>query len=193
MSEMTLSSGGKSVTITDRLLGELAASGMRDIEGHVFEKDDVEWSPDGLSLQKTTQVREIMEELIRTVHPSLEGARILLVWRKEPRKRRGKQIMAQISKTNPTNRLLCAPWFETEYPDLVIEISIVHWIELKDEQRIALIDHELCHVGLGSNGSYQIIDHDWQEFRAVVERHGCWIDDVRDMKETFGQLDLFKR
>jgi hypothetical protein len=56
----------------------------------------------------------------------------------------------------------------------MIEIAKPHWEKLDPSQRVALIDHELCHFGAGGG----LVEHDLGEFRAVVERHGLWLSDV---------------
>ena len=74
----------------------------------------------------------------------------------------------------------------------VMEVNHSAWVNLTEKQRIALVDHELCHAGYNpETGEANIIDHDVEEFGEVIKRHGFWRDDVK----LFGhicheQLDL---
>ena len=62
----------------------------------------------------------------------------------------------------------------------LMEVNHKKWAELSDKQRIALVDHELCHAGIdGKSGDPMLIDHDVEEFGEIVKRHGLWRDDVK--------------
>jgi hypothetical protein len=54
---------------------------------------------------------------------------------------------------------------------LVLTVNGVAWEHASTEQRVALIDHELCHV---SPDNWSIMGHDLEEFVSVVRRHGLW-------------------
>jgi hypothetical protein len=57
----------------------------------------------------------------------------------------------------------------------VILIAEPMWRDLTAEQRIALVDHELCHCGEDvDKGTLAVIPHDVEEFVGVVSRHGLW-------------------
>ncbi len=73
-----------------------------------------------------------------------------------------------------------------------MQVSKAKWMDLNVTQRIALVDHELCHAFVNADGDLQIIDHDIEEFSVIVKRHGIW----NKMLEHFApvvseQLDLF--
>ena len=62
----------------------------------------------------------------------------------------------------------------------LMEVNHKKWAELSDKQRLALVDHELCHAGIDSeSGEPMIIEHDVEEFGEIVKRHGLWQDDVK--------------
>ena len=66
---------------------------------------------------------------------------------------------------------------------------------LTEKQRLALIDHELCHIvrDVDSDSGFSMRSHDIEEFAAVVERHGAWKADVHHFLAAAknAQLDLF--
>jgi hypothetical protein len=49
-------------------------------------------------------------------------------------------------------------------------------------QRVALVDHELCHFGREEddkgNRSWVLVSHDIEEFKGIVERWGLWRPDL---------------
>ena len=59
----------------------------------------------------------------------------------------------------------------------IIEFDRDYWELLSLDQQRALVDHELSHCGNDVDGCY-IKNHDIEEFRSVVERHGLWKSDI---------------
>ncbi len=60
-------------------------------------------------------------------------------------------------------------------PDFIVTVWDQWWFDADDNQRRALVDHLLCHCG------YRVLEkksylrhHDFEGFRAEVERHGAW-------------------
>lgn len=84
--------------------------------------------------------------------------------------------------------------------DVVITIDSAHWDDLSNDQRIALIDHELTHIELvrDKNGAFATDDlgrpklkmrkHDWQVggFDSVVTKHGDNAPEVTAVREVMG-------
>lgn len=75
------------------------------------------------------------------------------------------------------------------------------WIAKKEfeifgeDQRAALVDHELCHCG-GTYGQWTMKKHDVDEFMAIIVRHGLWLPDLAFAAKAFenagkGQQALF--
>jgi len=56
--------------------------------------------------------------------------------------------------------------------------------------REPLMFHEMLHCGENDDGSPCIIEHDVEEFGAVVQKFGLWKTDLKDFS---GQLDLFSK
>ena len=57
-------------------------------------------------------------------------------------------------------------------------------MRLNHAQRLALLDHELCHVMGDTDTGFTMRDHDIEEFNAVIERHGAWSRDVVEFLAT---------
>lgn len=123
-------------------------------------------------------------------HEDLADARIALAWRKQVKADKdGKLVLGKVRKASDLDREL-APY------DFVVLLNQEAWDELTEAQRLALLDHELCHVVpvLDDNGKPQLNErghpcfrlrkHDLEEFRAVVERHGCYLSDVAEFAQS---------
>lgn len=77
--------------------------------------------------------------------------------------------------------------------DAVIVINIEAWETLSEEQREALLDHELMHVAVVYDTEtgdvkrddrdrpvLRIRKHDLSEFRDIVQRHGAYLADIEE-------------
>lgn len=56
--------------------------------------------------------------------------------------------------------------------DFIIVIYEPNIAGMTDEQKRILIEHELLHVGADDNGEPQIVPHDVEEFRKIIEKYG---------------------
>lgn len=131
---------------------------------------------------------KIAKDIIPKWHDHLKAAEIDFLFTPKEIRSKGRIVMAKTQK--------CSGLLEHySKANFVITISFMQWIDLSEKQKIALIDHELCHCGLDvkENGeaSWVIIGHDVEEFNVVIERHGLWSKDVGEMAETIKQLKLF--
>jgi hypothetical protein len=116
-------------------------------------------------------VIHVAEELIKKYHGILGEARIAFVFRSEEQELNGRVILAQVSKVPEKMQ----PYMEFDY---VVWVAENRWINMPDKQREALIDHELCHMGMSSTGGWKIKPHNIQEFREILDRYGAWNDDL---------------
>lgn len=64
------------------------------------------------------------------------------------------------------------PLLDDDYAFLIC-IAADTWPGLTAAQRTAVVDHELCHCVVDSDGP-TTIGHDYEEFAAIIERHGLW-------------------
>ena len=73
-----------------------------------------------------------------------------------------------------------------------VQVSKRQWDELNDKQKVALVDHELCHAYVSPEGDLEIIDHDIEEFSVIVNRHGIWNDRLKHFAPIASeQLEIF--
>ena len=135
-----------------------------------YEKaQDVEMLAEGLAIPKW--------------HQHLLGVAIAYLFTENLDPKGGKEVLAKIRKATP---------FEAFFANvaLVMIVGKEAWFAMTAEQRIALVDHELCHAGV-ENGVLKLRAHDLEEFADVVKRHGLWKSDLIAFRENCGQLDLF--
>lgn len=127
-------------------------------------------------------VARIAATLIPKHHPELEGVRIEYVFRDKTAISKGKEVWGKARKITGLSAYLAAkPSSDVVFTEdlFVIEIAEPVWGDLKEPQRIALVDHELSHCTIDvdeDDGTVklQMVPHDLEEFRHVVERHGLW-------------------
>ena len=119
-------------------------------------------------------------------HQGIQGASIAWLFDPDMMTARGKDVYAKIRKATAVETHLTGH-------ELILVVSKPAWDAITEEQRIALIDHEFCHVETGEDGdgnvAYSMVGHDLEEFRAVVKRHGDWSADITLFNEA--QSDLF--
>lgn len=128
------------------------------------------------------QPREIAEALIDVVHVDLERARIAYLFRKEMTKGGDRVQLAHASKVP-------AKWRHLAKLDFLIEVNWTHWRLLQPRERIALVDHELCHCGRDLEAEkWVLVHHDVEEFGTIVRRWGAWKPDLAQFAR---QLELF--
>ena len=68
--------------------------------------------------------------------------------------------------------------------NVILELNEEMWDRLSPKQRLALLDHEFCHLKMSEDDStLQVVAHDLEEFRAIVRRHGLWEPKVKRFAE----------
>lgn len=133
--------------------------------------------------------RQIAFLLIPQLHEHLESAKIVYLFR-EDMKDRCRVKLGTAKKASAEVAYL------TDY-DFILTFNWTAWRTLLPSQRVALVDHELCHCGIDmEKGGYAMVPHDVEEFGSIVRRWGLWKPDLRnfgrDVAEAMGQGDLFK-
>jgi hypothetical protein len=149
----------------------------------------MEWDEEATYI-KAEQPAAIGAVLVRALHEELVNADVAFLFRKkltDHDRTRLAQASRVSGKLNYFTQLDC-----------LVEVNWEQWVNLSDERRIALIDHELCHfsreVSDEGETKYVLLSHDVEEFSAIVRRWGLWKVDL----ERFGkavekarQLDIF--
>jgi hypothetical protein len=136
---------------------------------------------------------EIAEMLIEEHHPHLLDVAYRVVFRSKAKKV-GKEKVALGTAEIISGRFAYfvmteeevakqAETFENPYKMFWMELSADTWEELTPKQRIALVDHELCHFGIHFDEDKDepemiIVPHDIEEFNDIARRHGLWLSDV---------------
>jgi hypothetical protein len=147
--------------------------------------------------EHTQEGKEVAELLakIRAIpqHNELRDAQIAVAWMigKQPDVD-GRIVLGQMKKASELERQLHGF-------DAIVIINREHWQIFNEEQRTALLDHELCHLApaldadfeqkLDGHGrdQWRIRKHDVEEFRGVIQRHGCYKDDLESFVEAANQ------
>ena len=132
------------------------------------------------------EAAQIAADLITQYHPRLTGLKIAHLLRLMPvpkkqtkQPRQGKKItLAKASKVSPKTNALAENDFK-----FVIEYGSLYWDKMDGSMKRALVDHELGHCGNDADGVY-LINHDIEDFRFMIERHGTWKSDVESFVNT---------
>ena len=136
---------------------------------------------------------KIMAELRTKYHTSISAAKIALAWRIGLKADvDGHLLLGKCVKASDLNREV-APY------DFVILLNRQVWddCDFDRTKKIALLDHELCHAEIvldkktlepkyderGRN-LYRVRKHDIEEFKAIVERHGCYKRDLEEFAKA---------
>jgi hypothetical protein len=140
---------------------------------------------------KAPEVEALAEGLIDTVdrHEMLAQCRIEYVFIDKAPKSKGRTVWGRARKLGGLPAFLIgsvgtqvaaddALTFGAASPMFVIEISHDIWVDLSPKQRLALVDHELCHCRAMENDAGELelstVGHDVEEFVGIVSRHGLW-------------------
>lgn len=134
----------------------------------------------------------LMEQLRAKYHNHLNPARIAIAWRKSLKPNvDGQLVLGKCIKASDLQRE-AAPF------DFIILLNREIWndIDFNQKKKLALLDHELCHAEIvldkmlepkyderGRN-IWRIRKHDIEEFKAVVERHGCYKKDLENFAKA---------
>jgi hypothetical protein len=128
----------------------------------------------------------LMDGLIAENHKHLSSANVALAWKIGGWKPDddGIRKLGQCKKASELDQRLSGY-------DFVILLNREAWEEdLSEDQRRALLDHELCHAEVKVDGDgeqaadetgrriWRIRKHDVEEFEAIVQRHGLYKRDL---------------
>ncbi len=124
-------------------------------------------------------VETIAKDLIAKHHPHLASAAISYVFTHKKMTHQGRQAAGKMSRP---------PKLQVYHHDFDF-ILIVDWQWWADngrskQQKLALIDHELCHGTAKEDAKtgdvkFGIRGHDVEEFAEIIERHQLWTEELR--------------
>jgi Putative phage metallopeptidase len=140
-----------------------------------------------------------LDDLVeKQIHRHLDQAKIAIAWMLDVKADKdGHLVLGKCKKATDLDR-------EFREFDFVILLNSRAWKSLKENQRAALVDHELHHAGVvvDKNGEpvydersrkcYRIKKHDIEEFHAVVKDHGLYKHDLESFARACQQSPLFK-
>lgn len=139
---------------------------------------------------EVTQPYQILEDLLETVHGELQDAKFAIAWRLGWRAdANGLLRLGQCRKRSDLDR-------ELDAFDFVILLNKEAWPTLNDKQKLALIDHEMCHaqIVMDTDGEAKYDDrnrlvcrirkHDVEEFQQIVDRHGCYTQELSKIAQA---------
>lgn len=101
---------------------------------------------------------------------------------KKPEGKGGTHLLARAVKAP-------ALWADLGGYDAVVWANAMSWAILSEQQRAALIAHELCHLGENEKGALEMWEHDVEEFTWVAKQFGGWHVELRNFAEQL-QLDM---
>ena len=115
-------------------------------------------------------------ELLNEFHSDLRNAEIKCLFYDKPKKRAGKIILG-------TAEAVSAKFNYLTGIDFIISIFKDAWDIMVEEQRKALLDHEMMHMFVGEdkdgNVIYKIVPHDIEDFADILNRYGVdWADNI---------------
>lgn len=127
---------------------------------------------------RADDVKAIADELVPQYHQHLANQVVLYVFRSKASESNGVVELGKAKRVTGLNAYLAYREFldeegiEDVAPASFFLIEIAHdwWPKLEPWQRVALVDHGLCHC----SPEETIRAHDVEEFREVIERHGLW-------------------
>lgn len=145
-----------------------------------------------LTFWRADDVAEIAESLISDYHPHVLEHTVLYIFRSKAAQNKGKEVWGKARKVTGLNAYLAMrssvdPLEPMSPTFFVIEIAHDVWNTLRAPERIALVDHELKHIGPDG-----MRPHDVEEFTDIVARHGHWKRDLKEFAEAGKQVPLFE-
>jgi hypothetical protein len=142
--------------------------------------------------EKSERIKQVAEPLLSMHHQEVAHAKIAYMMKMAPEESDGPKMPTRMGKHPAMTkaRSLNALMTAVTGLDFIIEVDEVYWDVLTLDQQIALIDHELCHLAIDEKGFY-LKDHDIEEFCAVIQRHGCWMSNVRAFADVVQMNFMF--
>jgi hypothetical protein len=137
-------------------------------------------------------------------HLHLEETDIAFLFTNIQNVTKSRRVIAQVEEGEPKGRpwvkakkeVQIRGWFE-RIPDYIVTIDAVAWMEMSNNQKCAVLEHELYHIQqkldeFQSPMFYKdsglpiltLVGHDVEEFIGVVERYGAFSHELERMKQA---------
>ena len=157
---------------------KMTAKGKKHIETAGQMPQLATW-PEDKKFMDADQPKAVAFALVAELHKHLVNAKIAFLF-KQHVGGRGQSLGAKVKLASGETKHL------TGF-DFIMEINHSIWTTVPMHTRVALIDHELSHCGRDENDKYCIIQHDLEEFNAVVARWGLWQPNVKQFADVCAQ------
>lgn len=158
----------------------------------------------GTEYWRATEVERIARKLIGKHHQHLNrhDVTVRCLFRDPPARSRGKLVYGKARKVSGLTAYLVGLEHNDRLDDdgpvdfFLIEIAQALWQGLTERQRVALVDHELCHLEVElpeterEDRTLSLRGHDLEEFTEVVKRHGLWRPQVAEFTEVARSAQL---
>jgi len=105
----------------------------------------------------------------RSYHESLRDAKIKVLFKKDLGSRGTQAILGKAKAQDDLQRKISP---EVEF---VLLVNWTYWNDLKNEYKIILVDHELCHMEkLATEKGLRLkcLPHDFEEFATILKQYG---------------------
>lgn len=143
-------------------------------------------------------------DLFNPDHQHLSYAEFGVLWTNVENKQKSRRIIATVQEAEPKGKpwgkqmkeVQLEEWFG-DIPDFLITIDANIWMEFTNDQRCAVLEHELYHIrqatdefGMprfqSSTGRpmFKIVGHDVEEFIGVAQRYGAYSEELKQMKRA---------
>ena len=126
------------------------------------------------------EIQQMINQLVGEAHPHLADIadQIVVIFKDKCSRKGGSPVLGKTSKAPAIIKVLG----EADY-EFVIELGADCWNMLTPEQKIALLDHQLCFIGgeedpKTAEMKYYLTTPDVFYFSQEIERHGSWRPDL---------------
>ncbi|HYQ69657.1 putative metallopeptidase [Actinophytocola sp.] len=158
----------------------------------------------GTEYWRAPEVEKIARKLIGKHHEHLNrhDVRVRCLFRDPAARSHGRLVYGKASKVSGRTAYLVGLEHNDRLDDdgpvdfFLIEIAYDPWQGLTERQRIALVDHELCHLEVelpedsDKDRTLSLRGHDLEEFTEVVKRHGLWRPSVAEFTQVAKSAQL---
>lgn len=138
----------------------------------------------GVEYKEAPEIAEIATALIKDHHSHLTEAVIEYLWREGAWTSKGKIVLGSATLVTGLEK------YYLDGANFRILINADAWATLDPVQRRAVVDHQLFHCEKDGDGErdgapkWVIAPHDIEEFGGVLDRHGLYLNDIRQFVEV---------
>jgi hypothetical protein len=135
---------------------------------------------DNATYRDAPEVAKIAKDLIRENHPRLSLDKIMFLFTSKLPTKGGKIVLGKAGLITELEAALFGEDGDGIDADFYCIITGSEWVVSTDERKVAIVDHELCHMYYDlDNEKPKIAEHDIADFNEVIRRHGLWNEDTR--------------